>query len=275
MPVPATTQLWDEIVGTAVAPATLSLWWLYQSGLVIKSPGGTLVCIDPYLSDAAFRSYQQARTVPTLIDPARAALDALVASHAHEDHLDPDSVTGFMSHERARFIGPPLAVAKVLAKGVAPERTVPVRRGAVVEVGDLSVRAVAARHPFEPEPAPDAVGYVVEHDGVSVYHSGDTQYDNDIVVDTMGTSASFIAINGTAGNMNAHEAAMLAWQQKTRLAVPFHYGLWSDKGYGEGATIDPAIFVETYRRLDPQGRSLVLTAGEEVVVGAAGLVRRN
>ncbi len=272
MQVPATAPLWDDILGTVVAPGTLSLWWLYQSGLVIKSPGGTLVCIDPYLSDAAFRSYQQARTVPALIDPAGAALDALVASHAHEDHLDPDSITGFMSHERARFIGPPLAVAKVLSKGVAAGRTAPVRRGTVVEVGDLSVRAVAARHPFEPEPAPDAVGYVVEHDGVSVYHSGDTQYDNEIVVDTMRTSASFIAINGTAGNMNAYEAALLAWQQKTLLAVPFHYGLWSDKGYGEGATIDPAIFVDTYHRLDPDGRTLVLAAGKQVVVGPGGLV---
>jgi L-ascorbate metabolism protein UlaG (beta-lactamase superfamily) len=215
-----------------------------------------LVCIDPYLSDAAFRSYQQARTVPALIDPAGAALDALVASHSHEDHLDPDSITGFMSHERTRFIGPPLAVAKVLSKGVAAERTTPVRRGTVVEVGD-------------------AVGYVVEHDGVSVYHSGDTQYDNEIVADTMRTSASLIAINGTAGNMNAYEAAMLAWQQKTGLAVPFHYGLWRDEGYGEGATIDPAIFVETYHRLDPQGPTFVLTAGQEVVIGAGGLVGVN
>jgi len=273
MPVAATTQLWDDILGTVVAPGTVSLWWLYQSGLVVKSPGGTLVCIDPYLSDAVLRSYQQARNVPALIDPAGAALDALVASHAHEDHLDPDSITGFMSHERARFIGPPLAVAKVLSKGVAAERTTPVRRGDIVEVGDLRVRAVHARHPFDPEPAPDAVGYVVEHDGVSVYHSGDTQYDNEIVADTMRTSASLIAINGTAGNMNAHEAAMLAWQQKTHLAVPFHYGLWSDEGYGEGATLDPAIFVETYHRLDPQGGTFGLTAGKEVVIGAGGLLR--
>jgi len=28
--------------------------------------------------------------------------------------------------------------------------------------------------------------------------------------------------------MNVHEAAMLAWLQGARLAVPFHYGLWRD-----------------------------------------------
>jgi L-ascorbate 6-phosphate lactonase len=83
---PATTQLWDEVLDKVVAPGTLSLWWLYQSGIAIKSPGGALIAIDPYLSEAAFRSYQQARVVPALIDPGTSALDALVASHGHEDH---------------------------------------------------------------------------------------------------------------------------------------------------------------------------------------------
>jgi L-ascorbate 6-phosphate lactonase len=268
-----TPELWDAIQKKKVAPHTLCLWWLSQAGLVIKSPGGTLVAIDPYLSDAAFRSYQQVRTVPALIDPATAALDALVATHSHEDHLDPDSIEGFMSHPATNFIGPPLAVGKVVAKGVAPARTTAVERGTVVTFGDLTLRAVHARHPFPPEPAPDAVGYVVEHDGVRIYHSGDTEYDSEIVVDTMGTSASFIAINGTAGNMNAHEAALLAWRQQTRLAVPFHYGLWPDWGYGEGATIDPQIFVATYRRLNPGGATHVLTAGDELTISVDGLSR--
>jgi L-ascorbate 6-phosphate lactonase len=270
---PVATQLWGRIDDTAVAPGTVSLWWLYQAGLVVKSPGGTVVAIDPYLSDAVLRSYQQARAVPALLDPAGVALDALLATHSHEDHLDPDSITGFMSHEGTRFVGPPMAVAKVEATGVAPGRATAVRRGDVVVIGDLTVRAVHARHNFGPEPTPDAVGYLVEHQDVRIYHSGDTEYDSEIVADTMRPTASLIAINGTAGNMNAHEAALLAWRQETRLAIPFHYGLWRDEGYGEGATIDPAIFVETYHRLGPGRPSLVLSPGVEVVIGAGGLVR--
>jgi L-ascorbate metabolism protein UlaG (beta-lactamase superfamily) len=200
-----------------------------------------------------------------------AALDALVVTHSHADHLDPDSVAGFMSHPGTRFVGPPLAAEKVVRAGVEPSRTVAVRRGSFVEVGDITLRAVHARHYVASEPTPDAVGYLVEHDGVRVYHSGDTEYDSDIVADTMRTSASLIAINGTGGNMNAHEAAMLAWRQQTRLATPIHYGLWPDEGYGDGATLDPQLFVDTYHRLNPEGRTLVLTAGKEVVVGTNGL----
>jgi L-ascorbate 6-phosphate lactonase len=268
----ATSPLGDEVEERAVPTGTLAFWWLYQAGLVVKSPGGTVVAIDPYLSDAAFRSYQQSRNVPALVDPARMTLDALLASHSHEDHLDPDSVPGFMANPATHFIGPPMAVDKVLSTGVEPSRTTAARRGDVVEVGDIRVTAVHARHVFAPEPTPDAVGYLLEHEGVRLYHSGDTEYDSEIVKDTRPTTVSFIAINGTAGNMNVYEAAMLAWRQGARLAIPFHYGLWRDEGYGEGATIDPQVFVDTYHRLDPDGETLVLSAGRQVLVDADGLV---
>ena len=54
-----------------------------------------------------------------------------------------------------------MAVEKVLGTGVNPARATPVARGDVVKVGDLTVRAVHARHLFGLEPTPDAVGYVL------------------------------------------------------------------------------------------------------------------
>jgi L-ascorbate 6-phosphate lactonase len=155
---------------------------------------------------------------------------------------------------------------------VEADRAVAVARGDVLKFGDLSVRAVHARHLFGLEPTPDAVGFVFEAGDVSIYHSGDTEYDSEITADTRGVTASFISINGTTGNMNAHEAAMLAWLQGSRLAVPFHYGLWRDQDYGEGATLDPQLFVRTYERLNPAGQTLVLKPGEAVVLDRNGLV---
>ncbi|MGO9661431.1 MAG: hypothetical protein ACLP7F_24135 [Acidimicrobiales bacterium] len=39
----ATTDLWDEVLAKVVTAGTLSLWWLYQAGIVVKSPGRTFV----------------------------------------------------------------------------------------------------------------------------------------------------------------------------------------------------------------------------------------
>ncbi len=251
---------------------TVAVWWLYQAGLVIKSPGGTVLAIDPYLSDAVNKTYHVARNVPAPLDPLTAKFDAVLASHSHPDHLDPESIEPFATHAPTRFLGPPMATDKVVAAGVASNRTVPLDRGATTTVGDVTIRAVKARHPFPPEPAPDAIGFVLECGGTSVYHSGDTEYDSEIVDDVKGPSAAFIVMNGTAGNMNVHEAALLAWRLEARLAVPFHYGLWRDDGYGEGATLDPAVFVSTYGRLNPGAPTLVLQAGRRVDIGANGLV---
>ena len=265
-------ELWQEIQRTEVRPGTLTFWWLYQAGLAIKTPGGTIVVVDPYLSDAVLRTYQLPRNVPAPLDPAEVDADALLATHSHADHLDPDSITPFMSHARTQFVGPPMAVEKVLESEVKADRAVAVARGDVVKFGDLTVRAVHARHLFGLEPTPDAVGFVFEAGDVSIYHSGDTEYDSEITADTRGVTASFISINGTTGNMNAHEAAMLAWLQGSRLAVPFHYGLWRDQDYGEGATLDPQLFVRTYERLNPAGHTLVLKPAVAVVLDRNGLV---
>jgi L-ascorbate metabolism protein UlaG (beta-lactamase superfamily) len=210
--------------------------------------------------------------VPAPLDATQAQADALLATHSHEDHLDPDSIGPFLSHLEMRFIGPPMAVDKVVASGIDAARTTTVARGDVTTIGDLSVRAVHARHLFGLEPTPDAVGYVLECGDVRIYHSGDTEYDSEIIGDTRGVSASLISINGTTGNMNAHEAAMLAWLQRAGVAIPFHYGLWRDADYGEGATLDPELFVGTYHRLDPAGRTHILEPSAAVVIARGGLV---
>ena len=264
-------KLWQEIKQHEVSAGTVTIWWLYQAGIVVKSPGGTVLAIDPYLSDAVSKSYNQPRNVPAPLDPAGSHFDAVLASHSHPDHLDPDSIDGFASHEGTRFIGPPMVADRVVAAGVDPRRTVALGRGDRTAVGDISVRAVHARHPFAPEPAPDAIGFVLDTGSATIYHSGDTEYDSEIVDDVSDVSAAFIVINGTAGNMNTHEAALLAWRIGAKLAVPFHYGLWRDEGYGR-ATLDPYQFVSTYERLSPGAPTLVLNPGQPVTIGAEGLL---
>jgi L-ascorbate 6-phosphate lactonase len=266
---PAT--LWAEITATTVRPRTLTMWWLYQAGLALKTPAGTIVLVDPYLSNAVERSYGIGRAVPAPLDPLDVDADVILASHSHEDHLDPDSIEPFFSHPKTTFIGPPLAVAKVAAAGVRPSRCTSVQRGDRVHVGDLTIRAVRANHVFVPEPVPDAVGYVFEAGGVSVYHSGDTEDDAGIDADTHGVTVSLVPINGTAGNLDVTEAADLVRRQAPTLAIPFHYGLWPDDGYGPGATLDPQVFVDSLRATSPRCHTHIFTPATAVVVGSTGV----
>jgi hypothetical protein len=59
------------------------------------------------------------------------------------------------------------------------------------------------------------------------------------------------------------------------VVVPMHFGLWIDEGYtnlGGQATLDPNIFVDTYRKLGGQAEIVVPQVGMPIVVSEAGSV---
>jgi len=117
----------------------------------------------------------------------------------------------FGRHPGTRIGGPRSVVAAATRLGVEPDRTVEIRAGEPVEVGDIRIESVFARHMFDAEPTPDAVGYLITVGGLRLYHAGDTEYDARIPAETRGrVDVSLVCVNGTTGNMNAHEAALLA-----------------------------------------------------------------
>ena len=71
-------------------------------------------------------------------------------------------------------------------------------------------------------------------------------------------------INGAGGNMNAHEAALLAWQLGAKTVIPMHHLLWKDFTGGEQATLDPQAMSETYQRLGGRGQVRALAVGEGI-----------
>ena len=67
--------------------------------------------------------------------------------------------------------------------------------------------------------------------------------------------------------MNAHEAALLAWQLGSRVVVPMHHLIWAGNPGGAEATLDPQMFAETYRRLGGKGTVVMPEVGKEVALG--------
>ena len=129
------------------------------------------------------------------------------------------------------------------------------------------VIATFARHTL-----PDAIGFLLEIEGLRLWHSGDTEYDQRLrKVAQSKLDVAFICINGGGGNMNAHEAALLAWELKPRTVVPMHYGMWSKKDYRYGgaapdATPDASLFESTLRKLSTRIRIGTMEVGRIVTL---------
>ena len=248
-------SLWPLIRDTKVPEGGVHIWWLLQAGFVIKSPGGFMVSIDPYLTDSVITSYSQARENPAPVLPEECEFDAVMATHPHDDHQDPECIIPFSKHKKMRYLGPFSVVKQARCGGFYGDRTTILNRKESTMVGDIQVEAVYARHNFELEDTPDACGYLITVGKWRIYHSGDTEYDARIVDDTEGrVDVSLICINGVTGNMDTKEAGVLAWRQQCKLAVPMHFGLWDGAAAAGGATLDLQEFIDTYMALEPNGK---------------------
>jgi L-ascorbate 6-phosphate lactonase len=152
------------------------------------------------------------------------------------------------------FVGPPSVVARLAGRGIASERIVAVHRGQTVQVRDFTITGTFARHEVAGFLAEDALGLLLEVNGLRIYHSGDTEYDARLrPVAELCPDVAMLCMNGSGGCMNAHEAALLAWHLASRIVYPNHFGMWAPEHYGPGATLDPAQFTRTYRRLGGTG----------------------
>ena len=234
----------------------------------MKAHDGLTVIIDPYLSDEGEKQEGLKRLFEPPITAAELEPDLLLVTHGHLDHFDEPTIRTFASGGRTTLVAPPSCVARASKLGWRQSRLRALVPGQSATKGGCHVTATFARHTL-----PDAVGYLMTIDGLRLWHSGDTEYDERLRTPaTQHLDLALICINGGGGNMNAHEAALLAWQLKPRAVVPMHYGMWPAEGYryggaAPGATPDPALFVATLAKLNPRMRVRELEVGRLQTIG--------
>jgi L-ascorbate 6-phosphate lactonase len=223
-----------HIVNQAVPRGGITLWWLGQAGMILKSPSGKIIAVDPYLTNSCKAIGDQAgfdmdRRVPPPLTPEQlVGIDLYVITHSHGDHLDPETVSGYRA---AGGTGPYLVPAetadKLRAAGVPDEQIITTWPNHVHQLGDFRIRATLAL----PLGADDLthVGYVVGVDsGPVIYLTGDTGY-HEILADAAAPDHPdilFTVINGAFRNLCPAEAARLAKLLNVKIAIPCHYDLF-------------------------------------------------
>lgn len=267
MSTPATLE--ERISDLTVAPGSVAVVWLGQAGYLLKTPAGTVVMIDPYLSDWAETQWGLKRRYPAPIDPARIQPDLLLISHWHEDHLDVPLIKQWgAAGPTGVFAGPVTCSSRAPVWGWPEAQVVNIDEGQRRAIGDVDILATFARHETPTAPAPEAVGYLLEIDGLKIWDVADTEYDArlrpmaDEQIDVM-----IVPINGVGGNLTAHEAALLTWYVQPKIVIPMHYDMWEPEGFGPGATLDPLEFAATFSKLGGTSEVRILDVGEIVIFG--------
>ncbi len=265
--------LLDEIDDTHPAPGTVAVWWLGQSGFLLRSAGATLV-VDPYLSDHLTRKYEGTERphVRMTRAPLRGAdlsgVALVLASHKHSDHLDPGTVTELLAASpAARLLVPASLVEYAAGLGLPGDRLVGLVAGQVFETPGVSVRAVPSAHEGLDTDGRGRhlyLGFVIETGGLRFYHSGDGLAHDGLAaaIGPEPLDVMFLPVNGrdpargVPGNMTAAEAVDLANVVRPRFVVPHHYEMFTFN------TVPVAGFESEARRLRPGVEARVLRCGE-------------
>ena len=209
----------------------MKIRFLGQSGYILKS-GNTEIVIDPYLSDSVNRVAGRPRTLPIPINPENISCDAVICTHNHLDHLDPDTVERI--NENQFYITTNEGKAELLRLGRTNVKAL--NTGDSITVGDFNITAVFADHTVE------AFGLIVRAEGKTLYFSGDTLFNEKLFgIAEYKPDYTFICINGRLGNMNVKEALITAEKIGAAVNIPNHYDMF------ESNSENPALFTDNIR----------------------------
>ncbi len=260
-------NLAQTIKDTALNKGEIALFWLGQAGFLIKGSSGVTIAVDPYLSDCGYRmkdyDAEFKRISPVLIDPSELDVDLYLISHHHFDHYDFDTVPTVAKRENVVFCGPSGVQSFLEKDGVPAERRIVLDRGMSTSYKGIEVSATLADHG---EMAPDAIGAIVQVDGVKVWFAGDTCYREDVFseVATQKPDVAVLPVNGAFGNLTAEEGAMAAGAVGARIAVPCHFWTFM-KHRGE-----PWLFAPKLNEIAPECTPAYMRQGECITIKSVG-----
>ena len=142
--------------------------------------------------------------------------DLILVSHDHFDHCSPEDVAKIQGKKTV------IVTEKDSAKKLSGDVRV-IKPGDSLTVDGVKIEAVPSYNTdkdFHPK-GNNWLGFVVEIDGVKVYHTGDADFIpemNDLEVDI-----AFIPVSGTYV-MTSKQAVQAARAINPKVAIPMHYG---------------------------------------------------
>ena len=215
----------------------MTIRFLGQSGYIIKTEKAEII-IDPYLSDSVNRVAGRPRTLPIPINPQNISCEAVICTHNHLDHLDPDTIAQI--NDKQFFIT--TNEGKTELNRLGKDHVVSLNVGESTVVGDFEITAVFADHTVE------AFGLIVKAENKALYFSGDTLYNEQLFdISKYKPDITFICINGRLGNMNVDEALITAKRIGAKINIPNHYDMFasnSENPHLFSENIDGGIVLE-------------------------------
>jgi L-ascorbate metabolism protein UlaG (beta-lactamase superfamily) len=220
----------------AAAPAATGkteLLWLGQASFRIKTPGGKIIVVDPWLTGGP------KTPAPYKTDlAALGKVDVLLVTHAHVDHIGDAAAIAKLNN--TKVYGPADMITPMITLGLIPAELGHRfnKSGSVKPQPGIKVTAVRAEHSSllvhvnpatgkpESHPAGEPVGYIIElENGFKIWHMGDTGLFGDMSFISQHYKPDLVLMPiGGNFTMGPEDAAFAATNMiKPKSVIPMHY----------------------------------------------------
>ena len=264
------TELKQDIDSTDVELNSVAFWWLGQHSFVVKT-NSKVIYFDPYLSVS-----QKRLTPPALNEADITNADIVFCSHNHSDHVDPTALNGIAKNSNSFFVGPTSVVKVYDELNIKENRIYKTNCNEPLTIDNIKITSIPSAHEmfdYDKTTGYPYVGFIVEVDGVCIYHSGDTcKYEGlETRLKEFNIDVAFLPINGRSaerlkrkcyGNMTYQEAVDLAGAITPRLTIPAHYGMFANN------TEDPKLFTDYMDIKFPNLAYAKCEVGEKIILTA-------
>jgi L-ascorbate metabolism protein UlaG (beta-lactamase superfamily) len=212
----------------------LDIQWYGQSAFKIRTPGGKVILIDPFIT-------KNPKTPKGLKDLAKLQqVDLILLTHGHGDHVGDTAAISEMYKAKVALnadLGHTFA-----ALGWVPyDRQIRFNKGGPIKpLGDqIKITMVHAEHSSEVvhtdtatnqksvQPGGEPCGFIIElENGYKIYHAGDTGLFSDMAIigDYLRPDMAMLPIGGHFTMDPGDAAYAVRTYLKTPKIIPMHYG---------------------------------------------------
>jgi L-ascorbate metabolism protein UlaG (beta-lactamase superfamily) len=217
------------------------IWFLGGPSLAIRTPQ-LVIYLDLFTGPSPVPAVTKA--IPEVIDPeAIRRADLAISTHHDEDHCDRHSLSWLHRNTSTEFLGPVSCNKLYREWDFDPARTKKIAADESFSLGDVSIFALPAKDVFDP----DAVSYVIEGGGVTLFDGGDSLYfpgmaeigerwDLDLAILSYAKSPPDKVIY-----LDEDTVLKAAEDLHPRILILKHYDLWQE------FAVDPRPLVERLR----------------------------
>jgi L-ascorbate metabolism protein UlaG (beta-lactamase superfamily) len=252
-------DLINHMNNVTVMPNSLAIYGLGQMGVAIKGPDA-IIYIDACLSDIVRELFGDwwRRAYPPPMQPEEVTnATYYLCSHEHIDHLDIQTAgPAAVASPKARFITPGWCREELAKIDVGDDRLIVPTALEPMTLPGTSIRltAIPSAHynlDYDEEKGYRWLGFLIEWNGVTFYHSGDTIIYKGYV-DTLKklpkADLAMIATNGrdwfredvigAVGNLYPNELAWLAQEIGWDTVIPGHNDLFPNNAIPMGSIVE-------------------------------------